>query len=466
MMSRSRAHRSLAAAAAGLFVCVSATAASAGEALDKALGAPDWLKVDLTHRTRYESLHNQPNAARRGDDQLLSLVTFLKVEAGGDGARIVGELVDARGYLGDSGSGVSNGTVDPLDLLQLHLALKRKNLLIDGDSASLLAGRFTASFGANRLIGRNLFRNVSDSFTGLRLDWTAPQGGTLTLMYALPVQRLPNDAAGLSENRLRFDDQDFDLQLWTAYFVKPKAILGLTVEAYVIGLREFDDPIEAATRNRRLVTPGFRLSSKPASGAVDLDLEAALQFGKARATASPADTRDLDVAAGFVHAGLGYTFAAPWKPRLVAEYEFASGDASPTDGTYNRFDTLFPALRGDLGPGSLYAIINRANFSTPGVRLEAQPTDKLDVFVDQRVVFLDRARDRFGNTGVVDPAGASGRYAGAQTEARARYWLKKNRIRLEAGGAYFRKGRFLEKAPNQNGEGDVVYGYMDVTLTY
>ena len=87
-------------------------------------------------------------------------------------------------------------------------------------------------------------------------------------------------------------------------------------------------------------------------------------------------------------------------------------------------------------------------------------------FVDQRAVFLDSARDRFGNTGAVDVTGNSGRYAGAQTEARARYWLKKNHIRLEAGGAYFNEGRFMRDAPNENGQGDVVYGYFDVTLTY
>jgi hypothetical protein len=440
--------------------------AFAGDTLEKAIGAPDWLAVDLTHRTRYEALHSQPVSTRRGDDQLLSLVTFLKIEAGGDHVKLVGELVDARGYLDDSGSGFSNGTVDPFDVLQLHLAFKDEDFLLDGDKARLQAGRFIASFGANRLIGKNQFRNVSDAFTGLRFDWTAPKGETLTLMYALPVQRLPNDALGLSENQTRFDDQDFDLQLWNVYFVKPKAIFGLNAEAYVIGLREFDDPLEAQTRNRRLVTPGVRLVSKPEPGAFDLELEGALQFGKARATASAADTRDLNVSAGFVHAGLGYTFDAPWKPRLIAEYEFASGDNSPTDGGFNRFDTLFPALRGDLGPGSLYAILNRANISSPGVRLEAQPTDKFDFFIDQRVVFLDSARDRFGNTGVVDAAGNSGRYAGAQTEARARYWLKKNHIRLEAGGAYFHEGRFMRDAPNENGEGDVVYGYFDVTFTY
>ena len=453
-------------AAAGFASAAMATGAQAGEALEKALGAPQWLNIDLTHRTRYETVHNQPSVARRGDDQLVSLVTFLKVSAGGEHVRLVGELVDARGYLDDTGSGFSNGTIDPIDFLQLHLALKGANMLMQGDKASLLAGRFTTQYGAGRLVGKNAFRNVTDAFTGLRADWTAPSGETVSLMWALPVQRLPNAPSDLSENRAALDDQDFDLQLWSAYVTKPKAVLGVDAEAYVFALSEKDDPLEAETRNRRLITPGVRLVARPKAGAFDLDLEAAYQFGRARATTNPADVRDLDVAAGFVHARLGYTFPAAWKPRLILEYDYATGDRDPADASFNRFDSLFPALRADLGPASLYAVLTRANLSSPGIRIEAQPSDKWDFFVGQRAVFLDSARDRFGGTGVVDPAGASGRYAGAQTEARARYWLKKNRVRLEAGGAWLNEGRFTQDAPNENGQGDVVYGYMDVTLTF
>ncbi len=446
--------------------CTAVTPANAGEPLRTVFDTPDWLKIDLTHRIRYEAVHNQPAVARRGDDQLLSLVTFLKVELGDEQVKLVGEAVDARGYLDDTGSGFSNGTVDPIDFLQLHLALKDEDVFVNGDKAGLLAGRFTTQFGAGRIIGKNSFRNVTDAFTGLKADWTSPKGETVTLLWALPVQRLPNAAPALSENRAALDDQDFDLQLWSVYVTKQKAFFGLAAEAYVIGVVEKDDPLEAETRNRRLTTPGLRLVSKPGPGAFDFDLEAAYQFGKARATTSPADTRDLDVSAGFVHAGFGYTFDAAWKPRLILEYDYATGDRNPADGAFNRFDALFPALRGDLGPGSLYAVLTRANLSSPGLRLDAQPSDKFDFFIDQRAVFLDSTRDRFGGTGVVDPAGNSGRFAGAQTEARARYWLKKNRIRLEAGGAYFAEGRLMRDAPNENGEGDVVYGYTDVTFTF
>ncbi|MBY0420831.1 MAG: alginate export family protein, partial [Parvularculaceae bacterium] len=202
----------------GLAVCalLASSPAMAGEALEKALGAPDWLKIDVTHRLRYESLHNTPFVGRRGDDQLISPATWLKIEIGDGPVKFVGEAVDARGYLDDAGSGLSSGTIDPIDLLQAHLAFKSGDVFTKGDKATLLAGRFTTQLGAGRIIGKNSFRNVTDSFTGFRADWTSSGGTTATVIAALPLVRLPNDAAGLAANRAKLDDQDFDLQLYAA----------------------------------------------------------------------------------------------------------------------------------------------------------------------------------------------------------------------------------------------------------
>ena len=38
-------------------------------------------------------------------------------------------------------------------------------------------------------------------------------------------------------------------------------------------------------------------------------------------------------------------------------------------------------------------------------------------------------------------------------------------LRWETGGAVLFNGRFLDQAPNANGFGDTVYGYIDLTLT-
>ncbi|MBO0749135.1 MAG: alginate export family protein, partial [Porphyrobacter sp.] len=94
-----------------------------------------------------------------------------------------------------------------------------------------------------------------------------------------------------------------------------------------------------------------------------------------------------------------------------------------------------------------------------------KPSKRWDGFVAYRALWLDSATDSFAFTGVRDPSGASGKFAGHQVEARARYWLVPKMLRLETGGAVLFNGRFLDSAPNANGFGDPLYGYVDLTLT-
>ena len=72
-------------------------------------------------------------------------------------------------------------------------------------------------------------------------------------------------------------------------------------------------------------------------------------------------------------------------------------------------------------------------------------------------MWLEAREDAFSTTGVRDAAGRSGRYAGAQIEARWRYWLIKDRLRTEANGVWLAKGRFLKRAPNAPKAGDTRY---------
>jgi hypothetical protein len=171
----------------------------------------------------------------------------------------------------------------------------------------------------------------------------------------------------------------------------------------------------------------------------------------------------VNVSAQTVHADLGYQFAAPWPPRLSIEYDLATGDKP--GGDYGRFDSLFGTRRSDWGPSAIYGPLGRSNISSPGFRLEVKPSKRLDAFVGYRAVWLDNATDSFASTGVKDSIGSSGKFAGHQVEARARYWLIPKMLRWEAGGAVLFDGRFLRTAPNANGFGDTVYGYTDITLT-
>jgi hypothetical protein len=53
-----------------------------------------------------------------------------------------------------------------------------------------------------------------------------------------------------------------------------------------------------------------------------------------------------------------------------------------------------------------------------------------------------------------------------QNEARARLSLVPELQRLEVGGAYLAKGRFLEDAPNAPATGDTRYVHMDLAASF
>jgi hypothetical protein len=241
--------------------------------------------------------------------------------------------------------------------------------------------------------------------------------------------------------------------------------LAFTGEAYLMDLDE-DDASEEATRNRNLSTVGLRILREPARGAFDAELEHAWQTGTVRATSSPADTTDLDHDATMLHAEAGFTFDAPWSPRLALQYDLASGDGSPADLSSGRFDPLFGDRSFEFGPTSIHGAISRANLDSPGVRLEVKPDGDSDAYVMLRQVKLESSTDSFGSTGVRDPAGASGVDVATQIEGRWRRWIVKDQLRLSLGAAALLRGDFLEAAPNATAEGDTLYGYTELTFSF
>ncbi len=201
----------------------------------------------------------------------------------------------------------------------------------------------------------------------------------------------------------------------------------------------------------------------PAPHRFDYEAEAAYQFGRVR-SGTAATAALLDVSAGFVHLDAGYQFAGRWKPHLSVEYDLATGDRGA--GRYNRFDTLFGMRRADFTVSGLYNAIARANLSTPGLRLEATPSARLDGYVTVRAMWLASATDAFSATNVRDASGRSSKFAGEQLEGRVRYWLVPDQLRFEADAVWLHKGRFLREAPNANRTGDTAYLSLNLTANF
>jgi len=240
-------------------------------------------------------------------------------------------------------------------------------------------------------------------------------------------------------------------------------ILGSAVgELSYYHLGERDAP-GRPTRDRSLDTFGVRIIAEPRVGELDYEIEALFQTGAISASLASVASRQ-SVSANFIHADIGYSFAGVWKPRLSVELDRASGDRR--GGRYGRFDTLFGMRRADLAPAGLYNAIARTNIMTPGIRLEATPSKRLDAFAVYRAMWLAASEDSFAGTGVRDASGRSGDFAGHQLEARLRYWLIPARLRFEFDGLLLAKGRFLREAPNAPSDRWTKYGSFNLTASF
>jgi hypothetical protein len=418
-------------------------------------------KLSGTSRLRYEAIGGQARAGSNEADDLVNLRTTVRAQYESAPITAVAELWDSRVYGDRPGTPVTTGEVNTLELVQAYVEARAPDLLGEGTTASLQAGRFLLNLGSRRLVAADDYRNTTNGYTGLRADVSLPEGWRRTLIYTLPQQRRPDDFESLRDNEVAVDQEGFDLVLWGGLVSRTRAIGPVLAEASFFHLGERDTP-SRPSRDRSLNTASVRLIRDPAPGKVDFEVEGIVQRGNISANIAPG-APTWHVSAWFVHGDIGYTFAGDWRPRVALEYDHASGDKP--GGRYGRFDTLFGMRRADLGPAGLYNAFGRANFISPGLRAEVTPSTRTDAFATIRPVWLAARQDSFSTTGVRDPTGRSGNFAGTQVDARIRHRLSEA-LQLELDAVLLAKGRFLREAPNAPPGRWTRYVSVNATVTF
>lgn len=433
--------------------------------LGDAVAAPAWLTIDGSYRIRYEHLDNPFRLASDGTEDLLVERLLLGMRADHGPAYAGLEIEDSRAQLGDARPPLGTDDVNALEPLQAYVGLRMSDVFAKGDQLDFVGGRLTIDAGSRRLAARNRFRNTLNAFTGVHARWLGETGSTLQLFYTFPVNRLPFSLTRLDNNDQELDESSNDVRFWGMLASREHIFGNAHGEMYVFGLNESDAP-DLPTADRDLYTPGARLVVSPAPGAWDFEIEAALQFGTSRQSLLPSDTTGLDHRAGFVHLHAGRTFEAIWEPRVVLQYDYASGDSSPDDDENNRFDTLYGARRFDFGPTGIYGAFARSNISSPGLRLDTHPGEHTTFLAGYRAVYLASRRDALTTAGLRDPAGASGNFVGQQLEFLFQYEAVPDNVDVELGGAWLIDGEFLRDAPGAPENGDAFYWYAQVGLTF
>ncbi len=416
---------------------------AAATTLQDAIGNPSILHLSGSFRGRVESIDEQPRPGLKPNEQLYSLRTTLRAELGNGPVHFVAEIFDSRSYGIRAGTAAGTGEVNALEPVQAHITADLGSVLGKHSKLGVTVGRMILNLGSRRLIAADDYRNTTNGYTGLRLDLARP-GILATLVYVLPQGRLPDNFESLRGNLPALDRESFDVQLWggTASFTR---LLGPTkVEVSGFHLFERDAP-GRPSRDRILTTIDLRLIREPAAGQFDHEIEAAYQWGQARiglAAALPLQP----VAAGFVHADIGYSLAGGWHPRVSAEFDFASGDRP--GGKYTRFDTLYGMRRADFSPGAVLNAVGRANIASPGMRLEVVPSPRSDAHLSARALWADSGTDSFSTSSVRDATGHSGRFAGYEFDSRLRYWLVPEHLRAEGNSTVILRRGLWQTAPN------------------
>lgn len=402
--------------------------------LHDALRLPEWIDLGVEQRARYEYLRNPWRPGEPTSDGQLPLRTRLRLGIDAfSPVRFLLELEDARTNFDDPGDFTGNET-DELDILQLLVTAGTPDLLGLGLPADAHLGRMTMDVGSRRLVARNRFRNTTNSFDGIHLQLGPRPAWRVRAFAVKPVER---------------EEHTMDDSAWQQYFwgaaLESKQLEWLNGELYYFGL---DD--RASATERRYTTLGARGLRVARKGQIDYEVELAGQFGERGSD---------DQSAFYGHAELGYSFDCPWSPRLIAQFDYASGTADPDGDDSNAFDPLFGARRWDLNPTGIFGPFRRTNIVSPGVRLQVAPLPTVRAFVKVRYWELEEAKDAFAGNGLSDPTGEAGDHLGTDVELSVS-WSPRPWWALEVGYDHWWKGQYLRRVPNVSSTKDSDYFFV------
>jgi hypothetical protein len=312
---------------------------------------------------------------------------------------------------------------DTFDLRQAFIEFGK----VEAPPVVLRVGRQELVFGEQRLIGHLNWTNTSRSFDAARL--TLQHSKYKVDLFSASVVNLREGTANNSSG---------GNGLHGAYGSITKLVPDATIEPYVFWRFARGAKTETGLPGKtdRKVYGVRWVGKLPAN--FDYGIEAVGQTGSV-------GTDSITATAS--HWVLGYTITKlKKKPRLVAEYNYASGDKTPGDGVQGTFDQLYPTGHDKLG---LADQVGWKNIHDLRAGVEYKPTSKLTVSGFYHSWWLASTRDALYNAGGAAIAkvasGAAGRHVGQEASAQMTYVLNST-TSIGAGYANIFPGTFLKNA--------------------
>ncbi len=283
---------------------------------------PSWLRIRGELRERAEGLVNAGFIADRDDVYYLSRFRFTTTLTSKAVSATI-QLHDAR--VGDKSVGPAGAPFKAaFDLRQAAADIGSAKAPI-----AVRVGRQEIAFGDQRLVGHANWLNAGRTFDAARVMLRSRRAQVD--LFAASVVRILDDELDKSGNGNRFAG---------AYVTAGALVPQATAEPYLFWRRDANLRSESGAIDAlHQVTAGGRLVGKlPAR--LDYNIEAALQRG----SLGPDSIR-----AWAGHWQLRESLKAAGAPHLIAEYNYASGDANPADGIRGTFDQLYPTAHDKYG---------------------------------------------------------------------------------------------------------------------
>lgn len=407
-------------AVAGLLTVAScALAQSPLDPVNKAL--PSWLRFSGEERVRFEGFLGGGFRPDNDDLYVLQRARFDLYILPASWLQFRFETQDARVFE-KSLKPYAPPFQDTWDLRLAHVTIGD----FDQGRVSLVVGRQALTFGDERLVGQSNWTNAARTFDAARVRLR--YGKARVDVFAASVVVLRDGQVGevTAANNLHGVYGSFE-----------NVVPNSTIEPY--GLWRVSRGVRMETvglGNLDVKTAGVRWVGKIAE-TTDYSTEVALQRG---------GVGHDRVAAWAGHWVLGHTFkSAAWKPRILGEYNYASGDADPRDGRQGTFDQLYPTAHDKYGLADQVGWKNIHHIRTGA---DWKPSPKFGFGAKFNAYWLADAHDGLYNTSSTllarDPAGTSGRFVGTELDATA-LWSPAKSAQVGVGLGHLFPGTFLKR---------------------
>jgi len=419
----------------------------------------DWLDLGVEVRARYEYINNDFRKKTDTIDEPFSLRSrvYGAIKNKFDPLRATFEFQDSRRY--NSQYPDSNLEVNKTEFIQAYGELYFQDALGTDDLGtdrplSIRYGRHAFELTDKRLIARNEFRNTTNSFQGLRAllgsqnsDWQAD-------FFAFnPIIRFTDNKDKANEAQW-FYGAKFDIRKWSKVATLQPYYYLLQQNGSKAKYATSGAPVTAADKkSREIQTAGLRAYGLVSNTGLDWDLNYIKQWG---------DDGGQDHDAYGYNMEAGYTLGHAWKPRVMANLGYASGDKNPNDNTNQRFERLFGFAR----PWSHSNYIQMENIRAVKVRGALNPTDTFKVDFGYSWYDLASATDRWAATKLRDETGKSGKKIGQEFDIYAQFQVNKH-LGMVVGYSYFMAGDFTKSTSQKvqlGRDDDTHYVWIDATV--